>query len=105
MTDRREFERLIRKRMPLVDFELGVIDGAYIVHAIQSKWEGWMMRQDQIDELRKELQAEKELLDFLADREQGLAYVQLPIGCVQGHIDSMRDAIRCAMEMHRRGES
>ncbi len=41
-----------------------------------------------------------ELLDFLADKGQDVASVMLPEECVYRHLDSLRDAIWDAMQMH-----
>ncbi len=46
----------------------------------------------------RELLADKARLDWLADREQRIGNVQLPIHCVMLHLDSLRDAIDAAME-------
>ncbi|ANN70883.1 hypothetical protein BAU08_05645 [Bordetella bronchialis] len=42
-----------------------------------------------------------ELLDFLADPDQNIAQVVLPIECVTQNMDSMRMAIRAAMGIWR----
>lgn len=41
-----------------------------------------------------------ELLDFLADKNQNIANVQLPRECIYRHLDSLRDAIWDAMRLH-----
>lgn len=50
---------------------------------------------DHIDEL----QADKARIDWLADRDNHIGNVQLPMACVEANIESLRGAIDMAMAM------
>jgi hypothetical protein len=44
---------------------------------------------------------DKARLDWLADVTQSTGLVRLPSECVEKHLDSLRAAIDCAMEMDK----
>lgn len=46
------------------------------------------------------LSADERRIDWLADKEQWLGSVELPIECVLQHLDDMRAAIDAAMALH-----
>ncbi|MEN8821978.1 MAG: hypothetical protein ABF271_12835 [Abyssibacter sp.] len=52
---------------------------------------------EQADATRKELETDKKRLDWLADPNNHIGNVQLPVECVQKNLHSLRAAIDCAM--------
>ena len=48
---REEFERLVKERNPNAHLHADPVDGEYIVKAIRYQWEGYQMRQPEVDAL------------------------------------------------------
>lgn len=59
--------------------------------------DGWRVVYMVLAEEVRRLRADEKRIDWLADRDNHIGEVLLPIACVESHVDSLRDAIDAAM--------